>query len=199
MEKQGVFMMQPLYNLIMKEKDDDKFHKTKLLLTLYRKVVWRVEEAIGDVDQTAYEFGSKRIANLVDFLSFDLDEFDGAMDKKVIEERLMNIAESKSMLEIVDKALIKLRTHPDDGEIYFNIITCSYINKEKLTDDQIRKKYHISPSTYYRYKKKAINLMGVILWGYILPSLRDFWLLGGNESRVAEESQCYVQAEKTRR
>ncbi len=187
MEKQGVLWMQSLYNLIIKEKDNNKFHKTKLLLMLYRKVVWRVEDAICDVNETAYELGSKRIANLVDFLSFDLDDFDSIRDRKVIEDRLMNVAESKSMLEIVDKALIKLRTHPDNGEIYFNIITSSYINKEKLTDDQIRKKYHISPSTYYRYKKKAINLMGVVLWGYILPSLRDIWMLGGDGSCVAEE------------
>ncbi len=179
MEKQGVFRVQYL--------DNDKFHKTKLLLMLYRKVVWRVEDAICDVNETAYEFGSKRIANLVDFLSFDLEDFDSIRDKKAIEERLMYIAESKSMLEIVDKALLKLRTHPDNGEIYFNIITGSYINKEKLTDEQIRKKYHISLSTYYRYKKNAINLLGVILWGYILPSLRDIWMPGLNGSYVAEE------------
>lgn len=154
---------------------------------IYRKVVWRVEEAICEVNDAAYEFGSKRITNLVDFLSFGLDYFDGIKDKKAIEERLMNIAESKSMIEIVDKALIKLRTHPDNGEIYFNIITSSYINKKKLTDDQIRRKYHISPSTYYRYKKKAINLMGVILWGYILPSLRDVWMLGGDGGCAAEK------------
>jgi len=179
MEKQGAFRMQYL--------DNDKFHKTKLLLMLYRKVVWRVEDAICDVNETAYEFGSQRIANLVDFLSFDLEDFDSIRDKKAIEERLMYIAESKSMLEIVDKALLKLRTHPDNGEIYFNIITGSYINKEKLTDEQIRKKYHISLSTYYRYKKNAINLLGVILWGYILPSLRDIWMPGVNGSCVAEE------------
>lgn len=178
--------MRPLCNLIKRERDDNKFHRTKLLLMIYRKVVWRVEEAIGEVNETAYAFGGKRIANLVDFLSLDLDYFDCAKDKKAIEERLLNIAESKSMIDIVDKALVKLRTHPDNGEIYFNIITGSYINKDKLTDDQIRKKYHLSASTYYRYKKKAINMMGIILWGYILPSLRDIWMLGG-DGWVAEE------------
>ncbi|HBX22972.1 MAG TPA: hypothetical protein DEF34_04985 [Desulfotomaculum sp.] len=179
--------MQPLYQLIKKEKDDAKFHKTKLLLMIYRQVVWRVENAICEVNDTAYELGGRRIANLVDFLSFGLDDLDSLRDKQVIEERLLNIAESKIMIEIVDKALLKLRTHPDNGVIYFNIITSSYINKEKLTDDQIRRKYHLAPSTYYRYKKKALNLLGVILWGYILPSLRDVWLLGGGGSCAAEE------------
>jgi len=163
--------MLPLYN--------DNFHKTKLLLMLYRKVVWRVEEAIGDVDETAYELGSKHISDLVDFLSFDLDDFDGSKDKKAMEERLMNIAESKSMIDIVDKALLMLKAHPDNGELYYNIITSSYINKEKLTDAQIQRKYHLSPSTFYRYKKKGINALGVMLWGYILPPLREVWLLGG--------------------
>lgn len=179
--------MRPLCNLMKKEIDKNRFHKTKLLLKIYRQVVWRVEEAIYDVHDTANALGSRRIADLVDFLSFGLDDFDGTRDKQAIEERLMSIDESKIMIEIVDKALMKLRTHPDNGEIYYNIITSSYINKEKMTDAQIRHKYHLSTSTYYRYKKRAIHLLGVILWGYILPSLRDAWMLGADGGCMAEE------------
>ena len=181
--------MNSLYKLMNKK--NDKFHMTKILLKIYRKVVWRVEEAVCEVDETAYEFGGRRISELIDFLSFELDEFDTIKDKKTIQERLMSIAESKSMIEIVDKALLKLKTHPDNGEIYFNIITSCYINKEKLSDNQIMYKYNISESTYYRYKKKAINLMGVILWGYILPSLREAWLINDNQNKVADNQSAY--------
>jgi hypothetical protein len=183
--------LEPLFDL--SKKDNDKFHKTKLLLMIYRKVVWRMEDALYEVNETAYEFGSTRISNLVDFLSVGLDEYDSIKDKQAIEDRLMNIAESKSMIEIVDKALIKLRSHPDHGEIYFNIIKDSYINQQKLSDNQIIRKYHLSQSTYYRYKKKAIELLGIILWGYILPSLREVWRLGND--LVAEERVRYIPAE----
>ncbi len=90
------------------------------------------------------------------------------------------------MIDIVDKSLVKLKTHPDNGEMYFNIITNSYIHKEKIPDHQIQKKLHLTSSTYFRYKKNAIALMGIILWGYILPSLREAWLLGPDDARVAE-------------
>ena len=181
-------MNSELFNrLSVKEIDVDKFHKTKLLLKIYRDVVWRMEDALHDVDETAYNFGGRRISDLIDFLSFGIEEFDGFRDKKVIEERFMSIAESKDMIEIIDKALVKLKSHPDFGDVYFNIIHANYICKDKMSHDEIQNKFHISESTYFRYKKNAINLLGVILWGYILPSLRDVW----GFSIVAESADIY--------
>src|SRR5665647_2086285 len=109
-------MNSELFNrLSVKEIDVDKFHKTKLLLKIYRDVVWRMEDALHDVDEIAYNFGGRRISDLIDFLSFGIEEFDGSRDKKAIEERFMSIAESKDMIEIIDKALVKLKSHPDFG------------------------------------------------------------------------------------
>lgn len=181
--------MGDLYRLT--QKDNAKYHKTKLLLSIYRKVVWRMEDTLYELDEAKSEFGSSRISDLVDFLSLGLEDYNNIKDKKVLEDRLMNIAESKSMIEIVDKALIKLKSHPENGDIYFNIIKDSYINREKLTDSQIQSKHHISQSTYYRHKKKAIELMGIILWGYILPGLREVWNLNSAGILAAEEKAMY--------
>ena len=81
--------------------------------------------------------------------------------------------------------MIKLKTHPKNGEIYFNILMDTYINCDKVTDVEIQDKYHLSPSSFYRYKKKAIEILGIIIWGYILPSLRESWNL---DSKVVAES-----------
>lgn len=165
------------------------FHKIKPLLKIYRKVVWRLEESLNEVEATAYEYGGNRISKFVDFLCIDLDEFDSGKYKKEIEERLMSVSESKNLINIIDKALIKLKTHPENGEMYFNIIMRCYINKEMLSDEEIQAKLHMTQATFYRYKKDAIGLVGVILWGFILPSFREFWTLGVdniNVTRVAE-------------
>ncbi len=159
----------------------DRFHKTKLLLKIYRDVVWRVEDALYDVENTAYDLGGKNISELIEFLSFGIDEFDGEKDKKKIEEKLMSVAESKSMIEIIDKALIKLKSHPDNGEVYFNIINCNYITSGRMTDAQVQEHFDIPATTYYRYKRNAVNLLGVILWGYILPSLWNLWMIDKKE------------------
>lgn len=157
------------------KKDQGVYHNTKLLLRIYREVVWRVEDSLYDMEDMRDEFGSTSISSLVDFLSIDLEDHVDPLNKKTIEEKLMNIAESKQMIEIVDKSLLKLKTYPERGELYFNILTDTYISPGKLSDFEIQGKYHLSNSSFYRYKKRAIEVLGIIIWGYILPGLRDLW------------------------
>lgn len=158
-----------------KKHDNQQFHKTKLLLSIYRTVVWRIESAIFSLEETAGEYGGKRISELIDFLSFELDDYDCMKDRHAIQERLMSVADTKQIIDIIDKALDNLKTHPDNGYVYHEIITSCYINKEKLCDEAIRSRLNLTQSTYYRYKKKATELMGIALWGYIIPPLKDYW------------------------
>jgi hypothetical protein len=158
-----------------KKQDTQQFHKTKLLLSIYRTVVWRIESAIFQIGETADSYGGKRISELIDFLSLELDEYDCVKDRHAIEDRLMCIAETKQMIDIIDKALSHLKAHPDNGDVYHEIITSCYINKEKQSDEVIRSKLNLTQSTYYRYKKKATELMSIALWGYIIPPLQDYW------------------------
>lgn len=155
--------------------DSRQFHKTKLLLSIYRTVVWRIEGAINEVQEKANEYGSGRIAELIDFLSLELDEYDLKRDRKAIEDRLMCIAQTKHMIEIVDKALKHLKNHPINGQLYHDIITHCYIKEEIMSNEAIILKLNLTSSTFYRHKKEATKLMGIALWGYIIPPLRDFW------------------------
>jgi flagellar biosynthesis GTPase FlhF len=155
--------------------DSRQFHKTKLLLSIYRTVVWRIEGAINEVQEKANEYGSGRITELIDFLSLELDEYDLKRDRKAIEDRLMCIAQTKHMIEIVDKALKHLKNHPINGQLYHDIITHCYIKEEIMSNEAIILKLNLTSSTFYRHKKEATKLMGIALWGYIIPPLRDFW------------------------
>ena len=38
------------------------FHKAKILLRIYRDVVWRTQEVMYDANAEAYDFGGRRIA-----------------------------------------------------------------------------------------------------------------------------------------
>lgn len=158
-----------------KKHDNQQFHKTKLLLSIYRTVVWRIESTLYEVQEVADIYGGKRISDLIDFLSLELDEYDLIRDKREVEERLMCISETKQMIDIIDKALNHLKTHPKQGEIYHDIIAHSYINKEMMCDDAIMRKLNLTQSTYYRYKKKATEMMGIALWGFIIPPLKEYW------------------------
>ena len=166
--------IEKLSNIITNDRkiDDSKYHKTKLLLKLYRDVVWRVEDMLYELDDRAYDLGGRRISELIDYLSFD---FDVGLDKNKIEARLTNIAETKCLIDIIDKSLIKLKSFPTYGELYFEIISKQYIYKYRYTEREILDTVNIERTMFYRRKKEAINLLGVILWGYILPQLQDYW------------------------
>lgn len=149
------------------------FHKAKLLLSLYRDVVWRTQEVMYDTSEEAYDFGGRRIAELADYLSYD---FEGDIDKEKAESKLLSIAESKFLVDLVDKALLKLQAYPNLGELYFNILTRQYIYKVKYTDAELIETLSIERTQYYKRKKEAVNLFGVILWGYIIPPIKDIYV-----------------------
>jgi hypothetical protein len=147
------------------------FHKAKLLLRIYRDVVWRTQEVLYDTDAEAYDFGGRRIAELADYLSYD---FESDIDKEKAEYKLLSIGESKFLVDLVDTALVKLQTYPTLGRLYFDILTKQYIYKVRYTDAELIETLNIERTQYYKRKKEAINLFGIVLWGYIIPPLRDY-------------------------
>lgn len=150
--------------------NDNLLHQTKLLLTLYRQVVWSVERDLYELDVTANDFGSRRIQDLVNYLSFD---FEGDINKHAIEDRLKSFADTRDLIIIVDKALCRLKTYPLHGELYFNIINRKYIIMYRYSDQELMVSLDLERTTFYKRKKEAINLLGTILWGYILPEMLD--------------------------
>lgn len=168
----------------MADTGNDVYHKTRLLLHIYRDAVWRMEEDLIDVHDTARSLGGSSIKSLCDLLSLDIGEFQNGVDKKKLEERLTSIAESKEIIDIIDKALVKLRNYPEYGEIYFQILHGCHISKQKLSHKQIMDRLHISPSTYFRYKRQATEKLGVILWGFLLPELTGLSTTPGSSRAV---------------
>ena len=91
------------------------YHQTKLLLELYRKVVWSVENSLYDLESTATDFGSQRIQDLLNYLDLD---FEGEVDKGKIEDHLKSIAKSKDLVFLIDQAMMKLNDYPNGGELF---------------------------------------------------------------------------------
>lgn len=145
-------------------------HQAKLLLTLYRQVVWSVEYDLYELNITANDFGSRRIQDLVDYLAF---EFDGEIDKTKVGDHLKSISDTRDLVILVDKALCRLKTYPGQGELYFNIINRKYIIKYESADHKLLESLGIERTTYYKRKKEAVNLLGTILWGYVIPEMRQ--------------------------
>ena len=145
-------------------------HQSKLLLEMYRRVVWGVEHSLYDLEVTAEEFGSRRIQQLIDFLAFD---FEREIDEDKIESHLSSIAATQDLILLIDRALLRLREYPELGEVYFDLLNKKYIIKYGYSDQELMESLDLTHSTFYRYKKCATHLLGVILWGYVLPEFSE--------------------------
>jgi len=147
------------------------YHKTKLLLKIYRDVVWCVEDRVCEIEAEYYAMGGNRLAEALDYL----DDYDPNINKKDLEEKLCSLLKSKWLIEIVDKALLKIKNYPDYGDLYFNILYKQYIVKYRYSEKEIIESLNCERTTFYKRKKEAINLMGIAIWGYVIPALRDIW------------------------
>ncbi len=148
--------------------NDKLYHNAKLLLKLYSKVLWSIQNTIMEMDSECILATGCKLIDVVDALI----DVDPRIQKRRIESRLQCIEDSKSIVELVDRALLLLKRYPEEGNKYFEILNRTYLSEKKFTESEIIENMNISRSSYFREKKKAISLFGIILWGYIVPDIK---------------------------
>lgn len=138
----------------------------KLILSLYRQVTWAVDsranfmmfeskENYGSTSESAYLY---------------LSTFAPEKVEEKFNNRVSNVMDSKLMLLIIYDACVRLKVYPEYGEIYHKIIYNYYIAEKKITDEACMRSVSLERTVYYQRKKEAIALVGVIIWGYTLPT-----------------------------
>lgn len=143
---------------------DEILHKTKLLLSIYRDVVWTtLNEAEIVMDEIRY-FGD----NLTNALVY-LEAFASDTSKTEFESRIMSLFENKWMIDLIDKAMSKVYDYYNNGKLYHEIITKCYLTSLKYSEAELLEILNLERSTYYDRKREAIMLLGVSLWGYAIP------------------------------
>lgn len=153
--------------------DSDKvFHKTKLLLTVYRDVVWhsiRSSEALcEDIEKNYYSY------ELESALTY-LAEFAPNEERIRFEERVSILFETKWMIDLIDKAMYKIYEYYNNGKLYHEILSKTYLVSFKYTESELLEILDIERSTYYDRKKEAVLLFGVALWGYAIPQMKGIF------------------------
>ena len=79
-----------------------------------------------------------------------------------MEESLIDINVSLSLLELMDLSLERLSRYPNDGELYAEILKEDTLQK-KRTCEQLLIVHNMSRSTYFRYLNKATEAFGNML------------------------------------
>ncbi len=140
------------------------YKKTDILLRLYRKINWGLCDSINDLNYITYESCMGDNESLSYLLNFAPDK-----ELDVFRARAINVMQTRVLIELIDKAIIKIKDYPDNGTIFYSIFDLKYLNRWTYTEDDILEMLELERSTFYRKKKEAILLLGYILFGFIMP------------------------------
>ena len=111
---------------------DDIFHKTKLLLSIYRDVVWATLADCNCVNEEIYYYGD----DLTDALVY-LEEFAPDVERSEFERRVCNLFENKWMIDLIDKAMSKVYDYYNNGRLYHEILSKSYLTAFRYTESEL--------------------------------------------------------------
>ena len=143
----------------------DIFSKTKLLLGVYRDVVWITLSESARVNEELAYYG---------------EELDSAF---VYLELFAPDTENKWMVDLIDTAMAKIYDYHNNGRLYHEIISKSYLTAFRYTESELLDLLNMERSTFYDRKREAILLLGVSLWGYAIPCFKGiFNMKGADES-----------------
>ena len=155
--------------LLEKNITNKTYHNTKLLLHQYKAVLWRIKQDITDMQDTAIEKGYDELYNYIDLISC----MNESTESEKLERRLSSMKDSKIILDFIDRAVIILRDYPHNGKLYYEILTKTYLNFYPYSENEMLENYNFSRATYYREKKKAVGMLGIVLWGFVIPEYQN--------------------------
>lgn len=142
------------------------YKNTERLLDLYRKVQFRVKQNLSEIDTELYIEDRKRLADLL----HEIIDFDMTAEKKRIQDQLVSNELNLCLLEMMEDALLVMREYPDNGEEYYRLLRYRYFEPGKVTNEDVMMMLDdMPPTTFYRKRRKAIQLYAAMLWTFTGP------------------------------
>ncbi|MCH5204991.1 MAG: hypothetical protein J1F03_09580 [Oscillospiraceae bacterium] len=138
--------------------------KTDILLKIYRKVSWSAKESFDELNEITYESCMSATEHLCYLLNFAPDKELG-----VFERRAVSAMQTRVLVELIERAAVKLKEYPDNGSVYYSIIELKYLGYFHYTEGEILEQLNMERSNYYRKHREAKMLMGYVLFGLIMP------------------------------
>lgn len=142
------------------------YNKTKSLLGLYRNVVWSVKNRAADYrKEIAGTYGMQLNTALLYLADFAPDR-----TRDDFEAKVNNLFQSHWLIKLIDLGLKYVNDYPYYGEMYADILRLRFLDEVKRNDNTVSELLSLERSTYYDRKKEAILLLGVSLWGLVIPN-----------------------------
>ncbi|WP_010249561.1 hypothetical protein [Acetivibrio cellulolyticus] len=150
-------------------------HKTKLLLEIYRPVVWSTQNRFNQVSENAACYYSKNLEQALEYL----ENFAPEIERDKFNQKVYSFFETHWLISIIDSAMSKIFQYPDNGKLYHEILVKQYMTVIKYSEQEMLELLHMERSTYYDKKREAIDLFAICLWGYTIPAMKG--IIDGQE------------------
>lgn len=89
------------------------------------------------------------------------------------EEKVFCVVQNRMLVEVIDRALLRLKRYPNRGELYYEILTKQFIYRFNSTEKELLDELNMERSVFYDRKREAIYLFSICLFGYAIPELMD--------------------------
>lgn len=144
-------------------KTEDNKAKNELLATLTPEQKDVLAEMLQD----------EHIAGIHDTGLIYLQSFAPDMDLQEFEERVCCVMENRMLVDVIDRALLRLKRYPDRGELYYELLTKQFIHRFNSTEKELLDELNMERSVFYDRKREAIFLLSLCLFGYAVPELQE--------------------------
>ena len=148
--------------------EEQVFHKAKLLLEIYRDVVWRTIEEVNFVREECESYYGHDLNVALTYLS----DFAPTEKKEEFKDKMSCIFETAWIIELIDTAMLKIYNYHSNGKVYHEILAKCYVNSVGMTEQELLECLALERTSFYMRKKEAIKLFGIALWGYALPKYK---------------------------
>lgn len=148
---------------------ENLIHNTEVLINLYRKIEFAVKCHLRELDEELYVTERRQLSDFI----HDLINYDFNKERRRLQDRLTSADTSLCLLELMEDALLLLKSYPDNGDLYYKLLRYRYFDSYGNTNEELMEILNLSRSTYYRQKKKAIRLYASVLWALSLPKPPD--------------------------
>ena len=146
---------------------EEDIEKTVALLNLYAPTLRRAGRSICEMEEECYE---SRRQSVSDFINLAID-YDRDTDRKRIADRLAEMGHSMQLREVMEEALLLVKSTANHGGTYFDILRTRYFDAYCKTNEDAFLSLGMSSSTYYRHIKNAIKTYAANLWCVVIPDL----------------------------
>lgn len=141
--------------------EGDTFFVTKKLLEHYRNAIWMNGGVTGAENSIMKNEGKEEVRKWYLWLrNLTHEEFESTS----IDSMIFHICRTDWILRVINVVLDRVKAFHNMGDTYYEILTREFFSKTIYTDDEIAEELSMGRSTFYRRKREAILLCGILIW-----------------------------------